>query len=70
MAASNATTYALFPDSCCIKSGCNMGKSETDYVSVSDVHKLVSLLALLPFSCPFSLKTILTLQKLITYIRY
>lgn len=40
MAASNATTYALFPDSCCIKSGCNMGKSETDYVSVSDVHKL------------------------------
>lgn len=38
MNAKNESTYALFPDSCCIKSGCNMGASENDYGTVKDAY--------------------------------
>ena len=41
MKAKNESTYALFPDSCCIKSGCNMGASESDYSTVKDVYTKV-----------------------------
>jgi len=36
--AKNGSLYALFPESCCIKSGCNMGKSAADYTTVKDVY--------------------------------